>query len=339
MSTERIKTIDGKELLNLEIEPIKFIVDGLIPQGLHILAGAPKTGKSWLLLLLCLKVSKGEPIWNLPTEKGTVLYLCLEDSTSRIQDRLFELTDEASENLHFATSANSLAEGLTNQIELFIKEHPDTNLIVIDTLQMVRQPVANVNSYAADYKDIGVLKSISDKFGITIIAVQHLRKKFDGDPHQMISGSSGLIGAADGSYVLQKEQIGDNTAKLYVRGRDIEEQVLTIKFNRDTKHWEFVSTDSPQTDKLRSDNVLSLLLPFMKEQKEFLGTATELAQKLGGNIKPNVLTRKLSKYKNELSKIGIEFEKSRSGERREILLIYEPRASNDDMTVNSLGRD
>lgn len=227
MSTERIKTIDGKELLNLEIEPIKFVVDGLIPQGLHILAGAPKTGKSWLLLLLCLKISKGEPIWNLTTEKGTVLYLCLEDSTSRIQDRLFELTDEAPENLHFATSAHSLTDGLANQIELFINEHPDT------------------------------------------------------------------------------------------------------------KRWEFVSTDSPQTDRFRSDNVLSLLLSFMKEQKEFSGTATELAQKLGGNIKPNVLTRKLSKFKNELSKIGIEFEKSRSGERRELLLIYEPRASNDDMTVNS----
>lgn len=90
---------------------------------------------------------------------------------------------------------------------------------------MVRQATANVNSYAADYKDIGLLKNISDKYGITIIAVQHLRKKFDSDPHQMISGSSGLIGAADGSYVLQKEKVGDDTAKLYIRGRDIEEQV------------------------------------------------------------------------------------------------------------------
>ncbi|MGN0498139.1 MAG: AAA family ATPase [Acutalibacteraceae bacterium] len=333
MSTERIKTIDGKQLLNLEFEPIKFIVNGLIPQGFHILAGAPKTGKSWLLLLLCLKVSQGEPLWNLTTEKGTVLYLCLEDSTNRIQDRLSELTEEAPDNLHFATSVHCLTEDLSNQIELFIKEHPDTNLIVIDTLQMVRQPVANVNSYATDYKDIGVLKSISDKYGITIIAVQHLRKKYDTDPHQMISGSSGLIGAADGSYVLQKEKIGDDTAKLYIRGRDIEEQVLTIKFNSETKQWEFISTDTPQTDKLNSDSVLSLLLPFMKKENGFIGTATELAEKLGSNIKANVLTRKLSKYRNDLSDIGIEFEKSRSGERRELLLVYEPKGADDDMTV------
>lgn len=274
MSTERIKTIDGKQLLNLEFEPIRFIVNGLIPQGFHILAGAPKTGKSWLLLLLCLKVSQGEPLWNFTTEKGTVLYLCLEDSTNRIQDRLSELTEEAPDNLHFATSVHCLTEDLSNQIELFIKEHPDTNLIVIDTLQMVRQPVANVNSYAADYKDIGLLKNISDKYGITIIAVQHLRKKFDSDPHQMISGSSGLIGAADGSYVLQKEKVGDDTAKLYIRGRDIEEQVLTIKFNLETMQWEFISTDTAQTDRLNSDAVLSLLLLFMKNEREFLGTAT-----------------------------------------------------------------
>lgn len=325
MSTERIKTIDGKQLLNLEFEPIRFIVNGLIPQGFHILAGAPKTGKSWLLLLLCLKVSNGEPLWSFTTEKGTVLYLCLEDSTNRIQDRLSELTEEAPDNLHFATSVHCLTEDLSNQIELFIKEHPDTNLIVIDTLQMVRQPVANVNSYAADYKDIGLLKNISDKYGITIIAVQHLRKKFDSDPHQMISGSSGLIGAADGSYVLQKEKVGDDTAKLYIRGRDIEEQVLTIKFNLETMQWEFISTDTAQTDRLNSDAVLSLLLLFMKNEREFLGTATELAKRLGNNIKANVLTRKLSKFRKELSDIGIEFEKSRSGERREILLVYEPK--------------
>lgn len=325
MSTERIKTIDGKQLLNLEFEPIRFIVNGLIPQGFHILAGAPKTGKSWLLLLLCLKVSNGEPLWSFTTEKGTVLYLCLEDSTNRIQDRLSELTDEATDNLYFATSVHSLTEDLSNQLELFIKEHPDTNLIVIDTLQMVRQATANVNSYAADYKDIGLLKNISDKYGITIIAVQHLRKKFDSDPHQMISGSSGLIGAADGSYVLQKEKVGDDTAKLNIRGRDIEEQVLTIKFNLETMQWEFISTDTAQTDRLNSDAVLSLLLLFMKNEREFLGTATELAKRLGNNIKANVLTRKLSKFRKELSDIGIEFEKSRSGERREILLVYEPK--------------
>ncbi|MGN0508203.1 MAG: hypothetical protein ACI4GX_03135 [Ruminococcus sp.] len=132
---------------------------------------------------------------------------------------------------------------------------------------------------------------------------------------------------------MQKEKVSNDTAKLYVRGRDIEEQVLTIKFNSETRQWEFISTDTPNTDKLNSDAFLSQLLPFLKKEKGFLGTATELAEKLGGNIKANVLTRKSSKYRNELSDIGIEFEKSRSGERREILFVYEPKGVDDDMTV------
>ena len=85
MTAEKIKTIDGQKLLEMELPPIRFIIDELLPQGFYILAGSPKIGKSWLLLLLCLQVAKGEPFWNRSTEKGTVLYLCLEDSPSRIQ--------------------------------------------------------------------------------------------------------------------------------------------------------------------------------------------------------------------------------------------------------------
>ena len=86
MSTKLI-TVTGEELMNKDLPPTRMVVHRLIPQGLHILAGAPKTGKSWLTLWLCLQVAKGEPVWELPTERGTVLYLCLEDSLRRIQDR------------------------------------------------------------------------------------------------------------------------------------------------------------------------------------------------------------------------------------------------------------
>ena len=95
MSTENLKTVSGAQLLELNLPPTKFIVKGLIPQGFHILAGQPKIGKSWLLLHLCLQVSKGELFWNYETSKGTVLYLCLEDSYNRIQTRLSELTENS----------------------------------------------------------------------------------------------------------------------------------------------------------------------------------------------------------------------------------------------------
>jgi hypothetical protein len=325
MSTEKIRTINGKELLQMELSPIRFIVEDFIPQGFHIFAGMPKVGKSWLLLLLCLKVAQGEKFWNYQTEKGTVLYLCLEDSFNQVQMRLSEITEEAPDNLHFAIMANSLSNGLLEQIDLFLAEHPDTNLIVVDTLQKVRDGGGDSNYYAGDYKDVGTLKSIADKNGIAIIAVQHRRKQKSDDPHISISGSTGMTGAADGSYVLVRPNEKSNDAKLYIRGRDLEEKILSIKFNSDSREWEFISGDTPISDAMKSDSVISAVISYLKEQGEFLGQASELAEKIKLNVKGNVLTRKLKRYENELKKIGIEFVKNRTGEKRELLLVYTPQ--------------
>ena len=90
-----LETIDGQTLMNTPMESPRFVVSSLVPTGLHILGGAPKIGKSWLMLWLCLCVSKGEPLWGFECKQGTVLYLCLEDSYERIQSRLLELTEDA----------------------------------------------------------------------------------------------------------------------------------------------------------------------------------------------------------------------------------------------------
>ena len=111
----RFRTIDGETLMNTPLTPVPFIIHSLMPAGLHILAGAPKAGKSWLALWLCLQVAKGEPVWDFAAEKKTVLYLCLEDSTARIQNRLFDITDDAPDNIHFAVTADSLGDGLERQ--------------------------------------------------------------------------------------------------------------------------------------------------------------------------------------------------------------------------------
>ena len=333
MKTEKIETIDSRSLMDLELPPIRFVVDRLLPQGLHILAGAAKTGKSWLLLLLSLKVAQGEPFWDLTTEKGTVLSLCLEDSLARIQQRLSELTEEAPSNLHFATLTKTLSDGLLEQIEQFITEHPGTNLVIIDTLQKVRANIMDANPYAADYKDIGLLKALADKHCVAIIVVQHLRKQFDSDPHAMVTGSNGLLGAADGSYVLKRENVGDRDAKLYIKGRDIEEQILNIRRDEESNEWLFLSSDTPMNDSMKSDPVLPLLMDYLRREGGFTGTASELAEQIGGGIKGNMLSRKLNKYHRELKRAGIAFSKSRSGERRELRLVYTSDDAGDGMTV------
>ena len=217
----RLQTIDADTLQSTAYEPVSFVVDDLLPQGLHLLAGAPKIGKSWLALWLCLCAAQGKPLWTFATRPCEVLYLCLEDSFQRIQSRLFDLTEDAPPTLHFAVMSQQLHNGLVEQIEQFLKEHPQTRLIVIDTLQRIHTVGNDANPYASDYRDIGVLKALADKHRIAILLVHHLWKMNDDDPMNMISGTTGLSGATDSNFVLRKSQRRENTATLYCTGRDI----------------------------------------------------------------------------------------------------------------------
>lgn len=171
------------------MKPINFIVEDFLSQGIHILAGAPKIGKSWLALWICIKVSLGETVWNFKTKQGTVLYLCLEDNQNRIQNRLLDIADWNDEKnlakLHFTNQADLIGDNLENQIENFCNEHSDIKLIVIDTLQKIRT-ISSDNAYANDYRDLTILKTLADKFKIAILLIHHLRKQSDSDPHSIV---------------------------------------------------------------------------------------------------------------------------------------------------------
>ncbi len=328
----KLKTMDAETLLNTHMEPIQFIVEGLLSQGLHILAGAPKIGKSWLYLWMCLQITKGEPIWELKTEKKEVLCLCLEDSFNRIQSRLFELTDEAPSTLHFAVMSQKIGEGLELQIETFLAEHPNTGLIVIDTLQKVRGNTNATNSYAADYQQVDVLKKLADKHGIAILLIHHLRKMHDSDPLNMISGTSGISGCADGSFVLQKDDRTENTATLLSTGRDIEQREFHLEFNRLTFLWELL--DPLIIDMKPVDETIILLSDFMKVKMSFTGIASELAEELrqftGREFTPSTLKKKILQHMAELNRRGVVYTEKRTFERREFTLCYD---GNDDMTA------
>ena len=99
----KITVIDGETLMDKRLPPTRFCVDTLLPQGISILGGSPKVGKSWFVLDLCVHVARGEPIWNLPVTQGETLYFCLEDSERRIQERLNTITDDVPPGLYFAT--------------------------------------------------------------------------------------------------------------------------------------------------------------------------------------------------------------------------------------------
>ena len=154
MQAKPLETLTGKELLALDMEPPKFIVSRFLPAGLHLLAGSPKIGKSWLALWLCHQVSQGAPVWEFDTLQCGALYLSLEDTVDRLHFRLARIAEEGTEHSYFATRAETLSGDLIAQLENFMQAHPDTGLIVIDTFQRIRDAVNDKAAYASDYEEV-----------------------------------------------------------------------------------------------------------------------------------------------------------------------------------------
>ena len=313
-------TVDGRTLMDRPLEPPNFVVDTLISQGLHILAGSPKVGKSWLALWLAVTVAKGEPVWNMTTKQGTTLYLCLEDSVLRIQNRLFEITEDAPDSVHFCTECGLIGQGLEEQVEIFLTAHPDTVLVIIDTLQMVR-PIHDA-TYANDYRDLSVLKRLADKHGIAILLIHHLRKESADDVFNRISGSTAISGAVDSSFTLVEEKRGSGRARLTCIGRDIEYRELTLERNGENV-WELVS-DSRTQPELLGDRIVYLLSELMGDRSEFIGTPTELSERIDSvgveRISPKKVPRQILQNLDALRKIGISAGVRRSNGKRLIEL-------------------
>lgn len=216
-----LETISMDELYDAVYPPKIPIVDGLIYNGTYLFVGAPKVGKSFFMAQLGYHVSKGIPLWDYPVQKGTVLYLALEDDYARLQKRLSRMFGmESTDNFFFATKSKNLNEGLEEELNQFVREQKDLRLIIIDTLQKVREAGGDKFGYASDYEIVTKLKKFSDEHGICILVVHHTRKMESSDSFDMISGTNGLLGAADGAFIMQKEKRTENKAVLEVAGRD-----------------------------------------------------------------------------------------------------------------------
>ena len=316
----KLNTIDGAALMSQPLRPPDFVVDSLLSQGLHILAGSPKVGKSWLVLWLAVMVAKGEPVWDMATRQGHTLYLCLEDSVLRIQNRLFEITEDAPESVHFCTECAPIGQGLEEQIETFSMEHPGTVLVIIDTLQMVR-PIHDA-TYANDYRDMSVLKRLADRLGLAILLIHHLRKEKAEDVFHRISGTTAISGAVDSNFTLVEKRRGSGRAKLTCIGRDIEYRELELERNADNV-WELLS-DSRTQPELLEGRITGLLSEFLEEQREFIGTPTELSQRIDPDgqegITPKKVSRLILQNVDPLKKIGITVTIRRSNGKRIIEL-------------------
>jgi hypothetical protein len=255
------KTINAVDLMKKNFPPPRWAVPGMFPAGLIILAGKPKSRKSWMALGLCVSLATGGKAFSKEdVEQTGALYLALEDTEYRLQDRLGKVlqgSDKPTEPpslLEFRTNWPRIDEGGMELLDDWLSEHPAVKFIVIDTLKRVKPIQKRSESYYDyDYDTVCSIKAIADKHNVTIMVIHHLRKAPSmEDPFDELSGSTGLSGAADTIAVLRRTK-GDSEATLYIRGRDVEEQELAVSFNNRTYGWdvlgdaeEFERTDNQQ---------------------------------------------------------------------------------------------
>lgn len=342
---EKLAVIDGETLQDMRFQPGKFTIDTLLPQGISMLGGAPKNGKSWMVLAWCVRVAKGEPVWNLPVKQGSTLYLCLEDPLRRVQDRLLQLTDEAPPNAFFATAAKKLGQGLCEQIREFIHEHPDTVLVAIDTFQIVRSSGQDI-SYASDYEEVRELKKLADELQISILLVHHLRKQGASDPLNKLSGTTGISGAMDAIFILDRGQRSEGAATLVCTGRDIETRKLDLRFSKSDCTWELVQ-DSLENRAMEMPEELVALIEFMRSVQRFSSSNTQLANAVGKltgkEIAPKSLKQMMNRWRYALEEKGVFFQSRRSNGQRLVTISYSSvtpdsdESAASDATSNSAG--
>jgi len=196
-------------LLQKELPPITWIVPEVLPQGLSFFAGKPKSMKSFTMFDCCLAVATGGEWLGYPCERGSVLYLSLEDPLRRVQPRARQLAEDLTpdDDISVVFDAPSLGHGLTKLLERWLSSRGSSaRLIVIDTWAKVRPAKGKFQGtdYEREYGDLQALKHITDEYNIALVLVHHTIKSAPDDVMDSLHGTTGTLGAVDGAMVLYR---------------------------------------------------------------------------------------------------------------------------------------
>lgn len=331
---DKLNSLTLSEIYDLTPTDDLPIIDGLLYPGVYILAGAPKIGKSFLAAQIAFHVSRGIDLFGHRTHQAPVLYLALEDSPARLQRRFGTMFGyEDSENLHLAVHAGTVEGNLMDQLTNFKYQHPDLKLIIIDTLVMVKQKEEVQLSYTNDYKLIGKIKQFADMYGVCILMIHHTRKMKDQDQFNMISGTNGLFGAADGAWIMQKENRNAKSATLLITGRDQSDARLSLVQDSSTLVWNLLEEDTGEAE-MTLDPVIEKVGAYFSKTSfaGWSGSATELKDEMKVDDVPvNTITKRLNANRHLLKrKYGIKYDFTRSGKSRMISLMRETNPGTDE---------
>lgn len=274
-----------RELSKMYFDELVCIAEGLLYQGVAILAGPPKLGKSWLVLALCIAISKGQEFLGFQTKQCGCLYLSLEDSLRRIKDRVnIVLQDDNAipENIYPEIKCPTIDEGLIDYLQSRLEMHPDIKFIIIDTFQKIIN--GNINSYNRMSSDVGKLKEFADDNGVCILLIHHSKKSKSRDVFNEIQGSIGINGTVDTMIVLTKSKDNPFDVVFSATGRDIENIEKVIRFNKKKCQWEVIAEYESPEDKQYQDYIDNPIIITVKqllsEQEEVTITATDLYNKI-----------------------------------------------------------
>ena len=325
MGIKRIQTIDGATLMDKQIEHRDFTVADILPAGLTLLVGAPKVGKSFFVLGLCLAVAKGDPFLGFPTMQGDVLYMSLEDTEDRLQNRLMLLSDDGPESLFFSSQIIRTDEGLLDALEQFVTEHPNTRLIVIDTLNYIRPESKSTNMYEKDYSDIAPLHEFTQRHPVSLILVHHSRKTKDSDEMNAASGSTALSGAVDNYLLLSRPRRTERYAKLFCSGRDILDREMEVEMDERCV-WKVsdgtVHKEEPMNLTARAVYMYIAYCSAIFDSDELRITyapsalVEHIREVLRIEIPSNMITKELTRHHEQLKELGLTFEVKRTRDTR-----------------------
>jgi DNA-binding Lrp family transcriptional regulator len=252
------------DLMAMEFPPPKWAVPGIVAEGISLLAGPPKVGKSWLSLGLGLSVASGTKAFDaIPVPGGPVLYLALEDTPRRLQTRMGRILggQPAPDTLTLATACPPLPQGGDEAIAGWLDRNPDARMVVIDVFAKIRgTSPPGMSAYDADYAAITRIKRVADTYAVAIVCVHHVRKAGSDDFLTEVSGTNGLAGAADTTLVLKRPR-GQADGILHVTGRDVDEAEYALDFNSDAGAWHLL--DGPP-DEHKLGNTRAAILRWLR---------------------------------------------------------------------------
>lgn len=275
---KHFNTISGEELQNMEIPPIEFIVENILTPGLALLGAPPKTCKSFMCLQMCLAICRGKDFMGFHTEQHDCLYLDLESSFGRPKKRAKQILngEPIPKNFFISTESEPMGKGFEESFRAELEKHPAIKVVVVDVFKKIRPGARRgVDPYDRDYEDYGAIKALADEYRLAIILVTHTTKmKHPDDPFNELIGSAGTLGSVDVAMVIKKESRDAETAKLYVSGKDVEDQCYEIRFDGKRHIWEKLGTSQEvEAQRLREEY----------ENNNTIKTIRKLVQQGGGH--------------------------------------------------------